>query len=82
MRWDLWEARLSKKEPDPLTFPPLNDPLRHQPQKCQQDETQDGGGQDVEALIFHPRHRAWAVVECSEEGRRGREKGEVRKGGG
>lgn len=37
----------------PLTFLPLNDSGHQQPQKCQQDEDQEDGDQEVKALVFH-----------------------------
>ena len=61
--------------PQPLTFPPLNDPFHQQPQQRQQDEGQGGGDQDVKSLVFQPRHGV--LVEGSEEGRRGRGKEEI-----
>lgn len=55
----------------------MNDPFHQQPQKCQKDEAQDDGDQDMKFLVFHL--GPWAVVEASEEGRGGREEEGVSK---
>lgn len=60
--------------PDPLTFPSSNDPFRQQPQKRQQYETQDGGDQDEDTLVFHPRRSTRVLVGASEQGRSGKRK--------
>lgn len=80
MLWALFVIQISLTQPEPLTFPPLNDPFHHQPQKCQQDETQDGGNQDVKSLVFHPGR--WDMVEGSEDERRDRKEEEVLREGG
>lgn len=78
MFWVLFVIQISLTQPEQLTFPSLNDPFRHQPQKCQQDESQDGGNQDVKSLVFHP--GSWDMVEGSKEGRRERKEEEVSEG--
>lgn len=49
-------------DPPGESFPSLNDPFHQQPQKRQEYETQDGGDQDEDTLVFHPRHSAGASV--------------------
>lgn len=80
MLWALFVIQISLTQPEPLTFPPLNDPFHHQPQQCQQDEAQDGGNQDVKSLVFH--QGRWDMVEGSEDGRRERKEEEVLREGG
>lgn len=65
----------------PLTLLPLNDPGHQHPQKCQQDEAQEDGDQELKPLVF-PWGR-WAVVGGSEGGQE-RQRGEraVREEGG
>lgn len=49
-------------DPPGESFPSLNDPFCQQPQKRQEYETQDGGDQDEDTLVFHPRRSARALV--------------------
>lgn len=74
----LGRSGLPHRVPQPLTFLPSDDLFHHQPQKCQQDEAQGGGDQNVKSLAFHSGHRA--AVERSERGRRGRGEEEFSKG--